>query len=119
MVISIRGRRARYLPAQAAESSTKKPSRSIGNCTLTSLSGYQAATMLAACWMLWASTDTLKWAVPLHTSTETFTIWLTFLQLACLNAGLYVQLVTSDSDLPRTGDDEEGTPTCGNIPNYQ
>src|SRR5215213_8112364 len=66
------------------ESSTKKSLGSIGNFTLTSMPGYRPATMLAACWTLWARTDTQNRALPLRTSTETCTIWLTSFLLSNL-----------------------------------
>ena len=63
--------------AQAAESSTKKPSELIGNFTLATLPGYRTATMLRACRMLLACTATAKRAVSERTSIETFTMWIT------------------------------------------
>jgi hypothetical protein len=72
---------------RTTESSTKKSSGPIGNFTLTSLSGCQPATMLAACWMLWACTDTQNRALPLRTSTETFIIWLPSFPLSNMFTG--------------------------------
>ena len=59
---------------QAAESSAKKLSGSIGNFTLVTLEGCRAATVLRACWMLRAFIATMNRAVPSCTSIETFTI---------------------------------------------
>jgi hypothetical protein len=42
--------------------------------TVATFAGYRACTMLKACWMFLAFTPTMKWAVPLRTSIETFTI---------------------------------------------
>ena len=50
----------------------------LGNFTEATIAGYRVWTMLKACWMLLAFTPTMKRAVPLRTSTETFTMWIAF-----------------------------------------
>jgi hypothetical protein len=86
----ITGPRSNHLPIRTNRVFDEKPSESIRNLILTSLSGYQPAMMLTACWMLWARTDTQSRALPLLAPTETFTTWLTaflFSNLLILESG--------------------------------
>jgi hypothetical protein len=63
----------------------------VATCSPYVAVGVAPLTTFAACSMLWALTATLKWALPLRTSIETFTI-------VASSAGRILSLLTLPDD---------------------